>query len=480
MAIIFLLFFIPHFKSENNTYPWLTERNDRVLRLMIFLVAFSLRAIFLLDIPSEENGILSEDVLKYSNKARRVKKGKLPYRDFDTAYGPLHNYLIAIASFLSTRGPDSKPFVWDYDLTVILLFKLLACICDSISSVLVLEIGRLWTLTRTRASLCAFAYAFNPLSIVEFGWSGHNDAIVVMLMLLSLYAYLKGEERSSAILLAAATTMKYWPGFYMLLFVGHLLTKENGHYRSFIYFLTYVITGILISLPFLLLAPIDYVLGVISLAEGGGNIYDRLSFIAISTDIVVQGLLQSEDENLRNLVKAFFSAIAYLIILSFIAAFTLAQKYPRRLSLARLFNLAHIAILILLALWGAGFAIYAVVAKSPLVIFGIAMFFTAVWLLRRDWAILSAKPSSLGTDQNISADKTAKANDPLIQAILWTGFFLVLLNATYHAWYYTWLLPLFFIVIGKKSSYMDLLYLIFLHQPTSYITTELYYRDFWP
>ncbi|MFW9914681.1 MAG: hypothetical protein ACFFGZ_03635 [Candidatus Thorarchaeota archaeon] len=480
LAAIFLLFFIPLYNNQERNYPWLMERNDKILRLMIFLVAFSLRAIFLLDIPSKENGILSEDVLKYSNKARRVKHGKLPYRDFDTAYGPLHNYLIAIASFLATDGPDSKPFIWDYDLAVVLMFKLLACLCDSISSVLVLEIGRLWNLSRNRAALCAFGYSMNPLSIVEFGWAGHNDAIVVMLMLMSLYAYLRGEERSSAILLAAATTMKYWPGFYMLIFVCCLLPKENGHYRAANYFATYVITGIIISLPFLILAPVEFLLGIVTLAEGGGNIYDRLSYIAVSTDIIVKGLLQSEDEALRDLVKTLISIVAYLGVLAFIAAFALTQMYPQRFSFERLLAFIHIVILGLLGVWGIAITIYALVTKSPLFILGIAMFLVAFWLLKSNWEIYVSDDSSSGGGQRAATDQGEDPNDAVLESILWTGFLLLLVNATYHAWYYAWFLPVFFIVIGKKTSYINLLYLIFLHQPMSYITTELYYRGFWP
>ncbi|MHA2494217.1 MAG: hypothetical protein ACXAEI_01910 [Candidatus Hodarchaeales archaeon] len=480
LASIFLLFFIPLYNNQERDYPWLMERSDKMLRIMIFLMAFSLRAIFLFDIPSREDGILSEDVLKYSNKARRVKHGKLPYRDFDTAYGPLHNYLIAIASFIATDGPDSKPFVWDYDLAVVLMFKLLACLCDSISSVLVMEIGRLWNLSRDRAALCAFGYSMNPLSIVEFGWAGHNDAIVVMFMLLSLYAYLRGEERSSAILLAAATTMKYWPGFYMLIFICSLLPKENGRYRAANYFATYVITGIIISLPFLILAPVEFLLGIVSLAEGGGNIYDRLSYIAVSTDIVVKGLLQSENEALRDLVKTLFSMVAYLGVLAFIAAFALTQVYPQRFSFERLLAFIHVVILVLLGVWGIGITIYALVAKSPLFILGIAMFFVSFWLLKSNWEVYVNDHSLSGSGQSAVTDQVVDPNDAVLEGIMWTGFLLLLVNATYHAWYYAWFLPVFFIVIGKKTSYINLLYLIFLHQPLSYITTELYFRGFWP
>ncbi|MFQ5980992.1 MAG: hypothetical protein ACE5OZ_22865 [Candidatus Heimdallarchaeota archaeon] len=480
LALIFSLFFIPLFKSENSDFPWFVERSDKVLRLIIFLMAFSLRAIFLLDIPSEENGILSEDVLKYSNKSRRIKNGKLPYRDFDTAYGPLHNYLIGIASFLATKGPDSKPYVWDYDLAVVLMFKLLACICDSVSSVLVFEIGRLWNLTRDRATLCAFGYASNPLSILEFGWSGHNDAIVVMLVLLSLYTYLRADERSSAILLAAATAIKYWPVFYMLLFVGNLLKKENGNYRAAIFFLIYVTTGILISLPFLLLAPVEFALGVISLAEGGGNTYVRLSFLGLATEIVMQGFLRPEDEATRNLVKAFFSIIFYLGVLAFIAAFALTQRYPHRLSLTKLFKSIHVIVIFLLGLWGLLFVIYAIIDGSPLIIFGFAMFSLSIWLLKRERESMTNDPPFPNNELGTTSKNRSTPGDPIVEAIMWTGFLLVLVNATYHAWYYTWLLPVFFIVVGKKPSYADLVYLIFLHQPTSYVTTKIYYRSFWP
>jgi hypothetical protein len=480
LALIFSLFFIPLFKSENSDFPWFAERSDKVLRSIVFLIAFSLRAIFLLDIPSEENGILSEDVLKYSNKSRRIKNGKLPYRDFDTAYGPLHNYLIGIASFLATKGPDSKPYVWDYDLAVILMFKLLACICDSVSSVLVFEIGRLWNLTRDRAALCAFGYALNPLSIIEFGWSAHNDAIVVMLMLLSLYTYLRADERSSAILLAAATAIKYWPGFYMLLFVGSLLKKENGNYRATKYFLIYVTTGILISLPFLLLAPVEFALGIISLAEGGGNIYDRLSFLGLATEIVMKGFLQSEDETTRNLVKAFFSIILYLGVLAFIVAFALARRRPHRISLTKLFKFIHVFVIFFLGLWGILFVIYAIIDGSTLIVFGIAMSLISIWLLKRERERMTHDLPFPNNDQSTLAGNRSPPGDPIVEAIMWTGFLLVLVNATYHAWYYTWFLPVLFIVLGKKSSYADLLYLIFLHQPTSYVRTKTYYRSFWP
>jgi len=477
LSIFFVVLFLPLFKDQQKAYPWLADRSDAMLRFLIFVVAFSLRAIFLFDIPSEKNGILSEDLLKYSNKARRVRNGQLPYRDFDTAYGPLHNYLIAIASFLATKGPDSKPHVWDYDLAVILMFKLLACTSDSINSILVLELGRLWKLNRDRAALCAFAYASNPVSIIEFGWSGHNDAIVIMFMLLSLYAFLRGNEHVSAILLAAGTAMKYWPGVFILLLVGSLLKKENGYRRSITYLIVYVVSIFLISLPYLLVAPVEFIVGVTHLVRGGGNIYDRLSLISLATDAVVKFVDQQGN---RSLIKTSVCVLTYLVILMFILAFLFTRIRPRRLHVDSLFKSAHFGILILLLIWGYSFAVYAMVTESPLLIFGIAMFLISLWLLKEEWGNFSTIFPISEKTQVLQTEATSELNEPFLEAIFWTGFFLVLFNATYHAWYYTWFLPVFFIVLGKVPSYRRLLFLILIHIPTSYVTTDLYFRGFLP
>jgi hypothetical protein len=108
------------------------------------------------------------------------------------------------------------------------------------------------------------------------------------------------------------------------------------------------------------------------------------------------------------------------------------------------------------------------------------MFLVSFWLLKSNWEVYVNDHSLSGSGQSAVTDQVVDPNDAVLEGIMWTGFLLLLVNATYHAWYYAWFLPVFFIVIGKKTSYINLLYLIFLHQPLSYITTELYFRGFWP
>ena len=85
------------------------------------------------------------------------------------------------------------------------------------------KVGNNEVVTRKWAGLqvgATLTYAWNPLVMLEFGLSGHNDAIMIAFLLVSIWLLLKGMWRWAAVALAAAALVKlmallFFP-FYLL------------------------------------------------------------------------------------------------------------------------------------------------------------------------------------------------------------------------------------------------------------------------
>ena len=84
---------------------------------------------------------------------------------------------------------------------------------------------------RKRAALqvgATLTYAWNPLVLVEFGLSGHNDSIMIMFLLISLLLLVKGWWRWSAVALAAAGLTKLVALLFLPFYLIWLWRMFNG------------------------------------------------------------------------------------------------------------------------------------------------------------------------------------------------------------------------------------------------------------
>jgi hypothetical protein len=64
-------------------------------------------------------------------------------------------------------------------------------------------------LSRPRAPSAALAYGWNPLLLVDFALNGHNDAVMLTLVLAGFLVAARGRPRASAVLLGLSVATKY-------------------------------------------------------------------------------------------------------------------------------------------------------------------------------------------------------------------------------------------------------------------------------
>ncbi|GAC1649670.1 MAG: DUF2029 domain-containing protein [Herpetosiphon sp.] len=115
--------------------------------------------------------------------------------------------------------------------TALLLFKLLVVIASLVSALLIwLILGRL----RPRDQLFGtLLYLWNPLIIIEFAAEGHNDAVMIALVLLGLFWCVRPRPTAALIATALAALAKFLPLIFLPPQLVYLWrTRSNA--RSFV------------------------------------------------------------------------------------------------------------------------------------------------------------------------------------------------------------------------------------------------------
>ncbi len=105
-------------------------------------------------------------------------------------------------------------------------FCVLNTLCDVLTTIL---IGK--TLKHMNLQLShALIYVLNPLCIIESAYSGHVDALGVMLLSLFVYVYVHSKATLSGVLLSLVGLVKIWP----LMFVIFIKYKSKWTYVVFL------------------------------------------------------------------------------------------------------------------------------------------------------------------------------------------------------------------------------------------------------
>jgi hypothetical protein len=139
----------------------------------------------------------------YVDQAREVLQHKLPYRDFPSAYAPLHPYLDAGLYRL-----------WHSPLSL-MLFSLLA---ELLLLPLWLRVGRAsWPESTVRAA--ALLYLASPISLQFVAVDGQDNVVIALLIALGLLLLLRGRAAlSGASLGISIATFKFLPLLYAPIF----------------------------------------------------------------------------------------------------------------------------------------------------------------------------------------------------------------------------------------------------------------------
>ncbi|HKW98148.1 MAG TPA: glycosyltransferase 87 family protein [Bryobacteraceae bacterium] len=145
---------------------------------------------------------------------------KVVGKDFKAVYGPLIEqvevWTYRVASKL-TPDPERQVF-W---------FKLPYALCDLGAMAALWLLLAAHHLPRERILI----YAWSPLSVFEFWATGHNDALVVLAVILALVAAKRERWTWAFVALALAVAAKIWPVMLVPLFIGWRRYRPRRWYQ---------------------------------------------------------------------------------------------------------------------------------------------------------------------------------------------------------------------------------------------------------
>ncbi|MCL4552728.1 MAG: hypothetical protein M1305_04145, partial [Candidatus Marsarchaeota archaeon] len=143
------------------------------------------------------------------------------WKDTQSVYGPAWLLLSTLMSYASG----------DNIVTHVLVFKASAIVFHLANTVLIwMILGRINPQKRVFGTLL---YAWNPLVLIEFAGSGHNDAMMVFFLLLTVWSYTGGAKRLGWVWLAIAVVTKsaaliFVPAYAILLLRDHRAWRKQA------------------------------------------------------------------------------------------------------------------------------------------------------------------------------------------------------------------------------------------------------------
>jgi hypothetical protein len=209
---------------------------DRVSRRTVIVSVIALNVIVLLAPP-----LFSTDVFSYQAYAREFAVYHTnPYIHGPNAIEPdlIYNYIGAKwVSTPSVYGPlftlISAPLAWTSIVFSELTFKIIAALCSAGTLLLIWKTARLRDVDPVRGIAL---YGLNPMVMLYGVGGGHNDFMMVSLMMWGVYAMLLGRERTGGVLLITGTAIKLTGG--ILLPFALLASRGSGRDRMPRRFLT--------------------------------------------------------------------------------------------------------------------------------------------------------------------------------------------------------------------------------------------------
>jgi alpha-1,6-mannosyltransferase len=185
---------------------------------------------------------LSTDVLTYVAQGHQAAAGRNPYAEPVKALGDTR-----FGMDLTREGwravHDVSPYgpVWteiesliervSYDVsTETLLVKLLISAFSLGSAVLIwLILGQAFP---RHQALGTVLYLWNPVVIMEFGGEGHNDALVIFLILLSVYLWMRGRFGHSLVAIAVGALVKIIAALFVPLMLVYAWRTDQMRKRG--------------------------------------------------------------------------------------------------------------------------------------------------------------------------------------------------------------------------------------------------------
>lgn len=215
---------------------FLLWKNKELSVKQLIALAMLLRLIYLIAVPE-----LSDDVFRYLWDGLQSVGGVSPYEWTPAEWLPQTEYpvfkqlypLLNSPEYYSIYPPVLQFYyataVWSGQgniLTSIVVLRLFVLLAEFGSMLLICKLLQAWKMDPSNLTL----YAFNPLVIVEFAGSLHNEAFMVFFLLLSLYLLSRNRLWYSALAFAGSVGVKLLP----LIFLPFLI-RRIGLWRSVLF-----------------------------------------------------------------------------------------------------------------------------------------------------------------------------------------------------------------------------------------------------
>lgn len=138
------------------------------------------------------------------------------WRNLVTPYGPLWTSISAgVEALIPGR------MLWH-----VVGFKVLGALVHLANTLLLGAVVQRLSARHTATAMAA--YAWNPLTVLEFAGNGHNDSFVLLFMLLALLMYTQRHEIIGGGMLGAAVAAKITGGLFVPLYLVALIRRERS------------------------------------------------------------------------------------------------------------------------------------------------------------------------------------------------------------------------------------------------------------
>lgn len=228
-------------------FSFLNEKKSLLIFIVVINIAIKLPLIFLLS----EYG----DTFFYRNTGQFLLLGYVPFKDFDLNSSDRFIYILSN----HPNGPFNYFFysgiillIGESDFSIklpIFISEILACVC-------IYKIGILIK-NKKFGFYSSLIYGMCPISFFPMMVFITDEIISSLFVLLSIYFLFSDKIFPSAIFLSVAFSYKYYSVF--LLIPVYIYLIKNKGFKEFVkYLILFLITFIIISLPYLIICPFEF------------------------------------------------------------------------------------------------------------------------------------------------------------------------------------------------------------------------------
>ncbi|MFX1466084.1 MAG: glycosyltransferase 87 family protein [Promethearchaeota archaeon] len=273
----------------------------------ILIIGFSLAFILRLFVAAI-GGSRHWDFRDLTATGQLLLEGNVPYRDIPvgkTDYPPLISYTMMVTVFLCGN--------------IVFLYKLPFIICDLLIGYVLYVFTKQWQVGSNgisrRSYMITLLYWFLPYPIFESSFVGRFDSIPTLFLLLTIYFLHKEHHNYAGLCWGVGIMYKWFPVIVApIVFLYFFKINKMKDLARFL-FITCALC-FLISLPFLILAPNQYI----------STYLFHLTGREISTDLAIYSLYSYLTNDYSMIVRIISTTIQIVVLLGLLVKFSLAKK----------------------------------------------------------------------------------------------------------------------------------------------------------